>query len=33
MNEQTNKQKEKTDTRQPALAGWEGLEGGAGEGC
>lgn len=28
MNEQTNKQKEQTDTGQPALAGWEGLEGG-----
>lgn len=27
MNEQTNKQKEQTDTGQPALARWEGLDG------
>lgn len=32
MNEQTNKQKEQTDTGQTALARWEGLEGGAGGG-
>lgn len=30
MNQQTNKQKEQTDTGQTGLTRWEGLEGGAG---